>query len=136
MGLGRDYMVYVHLGAGYHSKSKRQFYSELIDKCCVRVIDCLRSDSNDMVSAIAAGISLLEVHVRLDPVLISQNSGLVNAGVGSNKTCEGCIETDAAIMTADPYSFAAVGAFKNNLNPIESAQKLLKQVHNSGEFSK
>lgn len=39
-------------------------------------------------------------------------------------------------MTADPYYFAAVGACKSNSNPIEKARKLLRQVQNSGEFSK
>lgn len=56
--------------------------------------------------------------------LVLENSGLTNAGYGSNLTWDGTVECDASIMNGQTLHFGACGAVSNVRNPITLAKKL------------
>jgi taspase (threonine aspartase 1) len=104
-----DPVVFVHLGAGFHSASRSEAYHSLCFRCCHEVCDEL-SSSGDLVGSLEKGMQILE------------SSGLVNAGAGSNLNASGVIETDAGIMTSSPTVIGAVGAVRELLSPSAAAK--------------
>ena len=66
--------------------------------------------------------------------IVLENSGLVNAGRGSNLTLEKTVECDAGFMSGNGV-FGGVGAVSGVPNPILIAKKLVEQQNDSNELS-
>jgi len=66
--------------------------------------------------------------------MILENSGLVNAGRGSNLTMDKTVECDAGFMSGDGH-FAGVGGVPGVQNPILIAQKLVNLQTDSNKLS-
>ncbi|KAI9146500.1 nucleophile aminohydrolase [Paraphysoderma sedebokerense] len=112
-----DVFVAVHVGAGYHSKSKEYQYKAAVKKACEVALKLLRSGRTSLEAAVAA-IEILE------------NDPCTNAGCGSNLNLDGYVECDASIMSGDDGAFGAVGAVRGIKNPISVAAELLKNSRN------
>lgn len=139
MGLDEEFLVVVHLGAGYHSGTKRDSYLQLCEDTCDMVIEKFLQTERNLIEAINCGIAHLEVrsiYFTKFPLNCYQNSGLVNAGKGSNKNIHSEFELDAGIMISNPFSLAAVCAAKNCPNPISEAKSLLFDVQKQGAYSR
>lgn len=52
--------VFVHFGAGYHSKNNESIYKNLMERCCAKTLSFLE-ESDDLVCSIVQGIKILEV---------------------------------------------------------------------------
>ena len=105
--------VVVHLGAGYHSKSKLGQYKAVCSNACRSGIKLCKSGH-------------LASHIACKVLSILEDSELTNAGIGSNLTRDGTIECDAGLMDSLSGNFAAVGCIKGIRNPIEVAYELHK----------
>eukprot|EP00112_Aurelia_sp_Birch-Aquarium-sp1_P018779 Seg4533.1 transcript_id=Seg4533.1/GoldUCD/mRNA.D3Y31 product="Threonine aspartase 1" protein_id=Seg4533.1/GoldUCD/D3Y31 len=105
--------VVVHLGAGYHSRSKIPKYKSLCRKACNLGIQlCQQGQAASRIAC--AVVSLLE------------DSDLTNAGFGSNLTNDGKVQCDASLMDSQHGNFAAVGCVEGIKNPIRVAYDLLE----------
>eukprot|EP00111_Clytia_hemisphaerica_P016052 TCONS_00047500-protein len=113
MKLKRGFLC-LHLGAGYHSDSKRSGYKELCDQAIKIGVELL-NQSKSCIEVATAVTSHLE------------NSPLTNAGFGSNLTQDGSVECEAAIMESNENKFAAVGCVKEIWNPIQAAEIVLRE---------
>ncbi|KAK5670867.1 hypothetical protein QVD99_002637 [Batrachochytrium dendrobatidis] len=126
--------VAVHAGAGCHSLARTPEYANLLAKITTSTIQLLNSAS--FVSADEAVVYAIRQ---------LESSSLTNAGIpGSNLTCIGTVECDAAIMTdsVDPFhstpicSFGSVGGVPMTqemesrsqviASPIQAAQCISK----------
>ena len=105
--------VVVHLGAGYHSRSKIPKYKSLCRKACYLGIQ-LCHEGHEASRIACEVVSLLE------------DSDLTNAGFGSNLTNDGKVQCDASLMGNEHGNFAAVGCVEGIKNPIRVAYDLLE----------
>ncbi|KAJ2909792.1 hypothetical protein GGI21_001526 [Coemansia aciculifera] len=108
-GDGSGFYIAVHVGAGYHSKSKEREYKTAMKRACRVAAEKLRLDGSAS-DAVECAIKVLE------------DSPTTNAGIGSNLNRLGLVECDASIMSSYPDGFGAVGAStgpdaKNGLVP-------------------
>ncbi|CAL8103903.1 unnamed protein product [Orchesella dallaii] len=106
--------IALHLGAGEHSLKRKDAYKSLCDKACSKGLQLLRCGGT-------ASEAVTEV------TMILEDSGLVNAGSGSNLTIDKTIECDAGFMDGDGY-FGGVGALPGVRNPVLVA-KSIADVH-------
>ena len=105
--------VVVHLGAGYHSRSKIPKYKSLCRKTC-----------NLGIQLCHAGHKAS--HIACEVVSLLEDSDLTNAGFGSNLTNDGKVQCDASLMGSQHGNFAAVGCVEGIKNPIRVAYDLLE----------
>ena len=103
--------IAVHLGAGYHSKSKLSAYRKLVNSAC-KLGTSLCKDGH------------LASHIACEVVSLLENSDLTNAGYGSNLTQTETVQCDASLMDSN-NNFAAVGCIENIMNPIKVAYDML-----------
>ncbi|KAJ2581302.1 taspase, threonine aspartase, 1 [Coemansia sp. RSA 1836] len=94
---GSSFYIAVHVGAGYHSKSKERTYKAAMKKACRAAAEKLRLGGSAS-DAVESAIRVLE------------DSPATNAGIGSNLNRLGLVECDASIMSSQPDGFGAVGA--------------------------
>lgn len=109
--------ISLHVGAGYHNSSKIPEYKKLCSQSC-RLGARLLNEGRSCVEVVETVMILLE------------NSGLTNAGYGSNLTLDGTVECEAAIMEAEHNTFASVACVKSLKNPIQIARVLLSEQLN------
>eukprot|EP00794_Sanderia_malayensis_P012729 gene12728-14034_t len=111
---GKEFgFIVVHLGAGFHSKSKLPRYKSLCHEACRLGIELCK-----------AGHIASEISCKVVSML--EDSDLTNAGIGSNLTKERTIQCDASMMDSLTGNFAAVGCIELIKNPIKVAFELLK----------
>lgn len=91
----------LHLGAGFHSETKRDLYKKVCEDALQLGVNLLNNQS-----------TCVEVVTKLTSFL--ENSQLTNAGFGSNLTINGTIECEAAIMESAQNRFGAVGCVKES----------------------
>ncbi|ODQ52067.1 N-terminal nucleophile aminohydrolase [Saitoella complicata NRRL Y-17804] len=84
-------------------------------KTCIAAKEVLNGGGSAL-DAVTAAVSILE------------NAKHTNAGYGSNLNAEGKVQMDAALM--DYSGYAAVAAVENVKNPVQLAQRLLKNRQN------
>lgn len=119
------FAVLVHVGAGFHSKSKDPLYKKLCDDACNAAIQILNIPAIDFpaLNAVTAAVSVLE------------DSPLTNAGFGSCLNIDGHVECDAGIMCGKSLLFTSVGSVSCVKNPIEVPKHLillhLKEPHST-----
>jgi len=117
-------VIAVHLGAGYHKRSKEGDYRKVCSLALRTGIKMMRESSS-----ITAG----EVAMRVCSVL--ENSDILNAGYGSNLTIEGTVECEASLMDAslckNSTYYGAVSCVSRIKNPIEAAYKLAENQFKS-----
>ncbi|KAJ2728092.1 hypothetical protein IW152_006069 [Coemansia sp. BCRC 34962] len=94
---GEGYYIAVHVGAGYHGKSKEREYKAAMKSACRAAAELLGSGGS-AGDAVECAITILE------------DSPATNAGIGSNLNRLGLVECDASIMSSQPDGFGAVGA--------------------------
>ena len=61
MGFDDKFLVIVHLGAGYHSNSKRENYLRLCEETCDLVTRTFLQNGRNLIEAVKQGIAFLEV---------------------------------------------------------------------------
>ena len=105
--------VAIHVGAGYHSKTKLPDYKALIKRVC-RFGITLCKDGH------------FASHIASEVVSLLEESDLTNAGYGSNLTKNGKVQCDAGLMESSTSNFAAVGGIEGVKNPIRVAYELLQ----------
>ena len=104
----------LHLGAGFHSETKRDLYKKVCEDALQLGVNLLNNQS-----------TCVEVVTKVTSFL--ENSQLTNAGFGSNLTINGTIECEAAIMESAQNRFGAVGCVKDVQNPIKIANVVLQE---------
>ncbi|XP_078351428.1 threonine aspartase 1-like isoform X2 [Oculina patagonica] len=77
------------------------------------------------MKAVKGGFSAKDVVTMAITTL--EDFSCTNAGIGSNLTKSGTVESDASIMDGQSLAFGAVGALKGVRNPIQVAGKLLEE---------
>nr|CDS33408.1 threonine aspartase 1 [Hymenolepis microstoma] len=109
------FAVIVHVGAGFHSKTKDLLYKKLCEDACNAAVHVLSdfSSNHAALNAVVAAVSVLE------------NSSLTNAGFGSCLNIDGQVECDAGIMCGKCLLFTSVGGVSCVRNPIEIPKHLL-----------
>lgn len=117
MGLVAPAIVLMHVGAGRVSEERKKRLTEaLLIPCCNRAIQRVRERGESMEAACQAVVEM-------------EDSGLVNAGRGSNLTISQVAECDASLLVAadtkQSICFAAMGALQRVKNPILGAKSLL-----------
>ena len=108
-----QYLVAVHVGAGFHGRKKEPAYKRLMEEACIAAGNALE-DGKGISMAISAAICVLE------------DSCMTNAGNGSNLNVLGNVETDALVIT-DGGLVGAVAAAPGLVNPIRVATELALQ---------
>eukprot|EP00040_Diaphanoeca_grandis_P027477 m.156539 g.156539 ORF g.156539 m.156539 type:complete len:443 (-) comp31002_c0_seq1:112-1440(-) len=82
--------VAVHIGCGFHLKSKESAYKKVLTEACVAAMKALRQGQDALEAAVAGTVKL-------------ETCPLTNTGVGSNLNRDGHVECDASVMlSADP----------------------------------
>ena len=64
MGFGQNALVIVHLGAGYHSSSRRDQYLRLCEETCDLVIRNFVETSGNLMDSVEKGVVHLEVSLN------------------------------------------------------------------------
>ena len=104
----------LHLGAGFHSETKRDSYKRVCEDALQLGVNLLNNQS-----------TCVEVVTKVTAFL--ENSELTNAGSGSNLTINGTVECEAAIMESANNAYAAVGCVQGVRNPIQVANVVLRE---------
>ena len=96
----------------------------------------LSSIENALKEIITTAFSLLEknesaIDVAEQTVILLEDSGIFNAGLGSCLTNQKTIEMDAGIMDGATLNCGGVGCIKNIKNPIKAARKVLDHSSHS-----
>ena len=134
-------MMACHLGAGTSSLASQPEKSKLLENALLLGQRLLLSNASSC-DITASVLSYLEVDVNSYRIL--KDSGLTNAGRGSNRTILGTVECEASMMTSKG-EFAAVGCLKRTIviskvirigiqNPSQVVNALLKD-RNSSSYS-
>ncbi|KZZ89518.1 threonine aspartase 1 [Ascosphaera apis ARSEF 7405] len=111
MNPGNRCAIFVHGGAGYHSKEAEADHLRACRSASILAMAILKSGGT-AVDAVEAAIKNLE------------DNELTNAGYGSNLTLTGNVECDATIIDHLGRS-GSVGAVSNIKNPISLARVIL-----------
>ena len=106
-----EFLVVVHAGAGYHSKSREETF----------LAACRRACGAARARLLAQGSSLEAV---ADAVAVLEDDESCNAGKGSNLTLDGRVECDASIMDGESGAWGGVAAVSSVRNPIRVATLL------------
>ncbi|MEM0053728.1 MAG: isoaspartyl peptidase/L-asparaginase [Nitrososphaeria archaeon] len=108
--------VVVHGGAGVWSESEK--FSAVKDT----ILKSLKAGA----SILRAGGSALDAVV--ESVMVLEDSGVLNAGVGSYPNLLGEIEMDAGVMDGKSLRAGAVGCIRNVKNPVLAAKLVLEKT--------
>lgn len=108
--------IVVHGGAGLWSE--REKFSI--------VKDVLLKSLEAGASILKAGGSALDAVV--EAVMVLEDSGVLNAGVGSYPNLVGEIEMDAGVMDGKSLRAGAVGCIRNVKNPVLAAKLVLEKT--------
>ena len=110
-----------------------------MESCCINTLQNLESSDN-LIASLVIGIKILEVthivHMYMIVDNIFQNSGILNAGIGSNRNIEGFIEADASIMQLDPPCLGSIGCASGFQNPIECAESVFYNAQETKKWSR
>ncbi|KAJ5246274.1 hypothetical protein N7468_001257 [Penicillium chermesinum] len=109
--------VFVHAGAGYHSRENEMKHLEVCELAVQSGMTVLRH----------GGTAVDAVEIA---IMIMENAPITNAGYGSNLTEKGVVESDATIVDHFGRSGAA-GAVPNVKNPIQLARCIYEQTQRS-----
>jgi taspase (threonine aspartase 1) len=108
--------VAVHAGAGFHSDKRAGEYTAAMCAAVDRAWRALSDPSSGTpptsLSAVAAAVASLE------------ESGVANAGRGSNLAADGTAEADASVMRGEDHAFGAVAAVPGLRHPSRAAALL------------
>eukprot|EP00191_Tetraselmis_sp_GSL018_P018885 CAMPEP_0177581808 /NCGR_PEP_ID=MMETSP0419_2-20121207/2359_1 /TAXON_ID=582737 /ORGANISM="Tetraselmis sp., Strain GSL018" /LENGTH=337 /DNA_ID=CAMNT_0019070903 /DNA_START=98 /DNA_END=1112 /DNA_ORIENTATION=- len=109
----KDYLLAVHVGAGFHLRSKQREYCRAISKALNAGAEKLKAGQSAR-EAVVAAVKTLEA----EPC--------TNAGLGSNLTLQGRFEGDASVMDS-AGNFGAVGALPGVAHPIVVAEAIASE---------
>ncbi|KAJ5690321.1 hypothetical protein N7462_004713, partial [Penicillium macrosclerotiorum] len=114
--------IFVHGGAGYHSRENESKHLEACQQA-VKAGTAFLRNGGTAVDAVEVALMVLE------------DAPITNAGYGSNLNVKGVVEGDASIMDHLGRSGAA-GAVPTVKNPIMLARKIYDQAHKSPGMSR
>ncbi|KAF8469186.1 nucleophile aminohydrolase [Kalaharituber pfeilii] len=104
--------VFVHVGAGYHSKPNEPTHLRACGDACKAAMVLLKNGGS--------AADAVEMAVR-----VLEDAEITNSGYGSNLSLDGTVECDAVIMEGSGLS-GAVGAISHVQNPISLARAVLE----------
>ncbi|KAF8445531.1 nucleophile aminohydrolase [Terfezia claveryi] len=106
--------VFVHAGAGYHSKPNEPVHLKACGDACKAAMVLLKNGGS--------AADAVEMAVR-----VLEDAEITNSGYGSNLSLDGTVECDAVIMEGGGLS-GAVGALCHVQNPICLARAVLENA--------
>ncbi len=111
----RKPVIVVHGGAGKVGADHGEPLLEGVSKAAERGFELLRNDATALDAVVEAVASL-------------EDSGLFNAGAGSNLNLEGDIEMEASVMDGATLAAGAVGLLHDIKNPVHLARLVMEKT--------
>jgi hypothetical protein len=124
--------IFVHAGAGYHSKENERLHLAACEEYVwdIGPLMLLLIDDTDIFSACKAGMLILKnggsaVDAVEMAIKILEDREITNAGYGSNPNVDGVVECDAIVVDHMSRS-GAVGAVARELHSSETFAQYLR----------